>query len=327
MITPDLTLIHLSDTHLLPNEADRMMGVDTMATLRQVIELIGSHGLRPDGFVVTGDLAQVQMGMPDPAGGGPSKHAGIVTSAHADPTSGDVTSVGAIAAYTRLRTVVREIEQRFAAPVVLALGNHDRREDFRAGYLGIEPTAAPYDHSERIGDLRVIALDSSIPGLPFGELDAAQLEWLRAELRTPAPGGTILAFHHPPVAGPIPVLNAIGLRNPDDLAAAIRGSDVIGILAGHVHHATWSALEGIPCSAAGATFSTLDPLSPGHAIRSVEGAGFSLVQFYGRTMVSTAVSLPSMQRELSTFALTEDELGRLASGGARAAAQPVGAAS
>lgn len=288
MITPDITLIHLSDTHLLPGEDDRMHGVDTdvarmhgvdtMANLRDALDLIETRGLRPDGFVVTGDLADA----------------------------------GGVASYERLRTVVQGMELRFRVPVVLTLGNHDKRDDFRAGYLGEAPTQAPYFHSERIGDLRVIALDSSVPSAPHGLIDAAQLEWLREELRTTAPLGTLLAFHHPPVPGPVPLINQpmLALRNPAELADVVRGSDVVGILAGHVHHPTWAVLDGIPCASAAATAYTVDPLAQGSVIRGIEGPSFGLVQMYGRTMVSTAVTLPSTQRELVNHEVTEEQVRR-----------------
>ncbi|WP_246271743.1 hypothetical protein [Amycolatopsis acididurans] len=50
-----------------------------------------------------------------------------------------------------------------------------------------------------IGGLRIIALDSSVPGHGHGELSGGQLDWLARELATPAPDGTILAPHHPPL--------------------------------------------------------------------------------------------------------------------------------
>lgn len=86
----------------------------------------------------------------------------------------------------------------------------------------------------------------------------------------PAPSGTLLALHHPPVRSRVSILNDhVRLRNADELAAVVHGTDVIGILTGHAQHATWSTLGGNPC------FS----------------APFGLIQLYGRTVVATAVPL------------------------------------
>jgi 3',5'-cyclic AMP phosphodiesterase CpdA len=247
-----------------------------MANLRDVLDLVEAHGLRPDAFVFSGDLAD--------AGGPP--------------------------AYKRIGGLVEDVKRRFGAAVVFALGNHDKREDFRVGYLAEAPSAEPYHHVIDVAGLRVITLDSSVPGQPHGAFDAAQLDWLRDTLREPAPRGTLLAFHHAPVPGPLPVISDILLRDPQALAAVIRGSDVIGILTGHAHHATWATLEGIPCASAASTAYTADPLEQGKIIRGIEGPGFGLIQLYGRTMVSTAITLPSLQREVSNHEMSEENLRR-----------------
>jgi Icc protein len=51
------TLVHLSDTHILPTDADRLQGVDTLQNVRDVLEIVVDSGLRPDALVVSGDLA------------------------------------------------------------------------------------------------------------------------------------------------------------------------------------------------------------------------------------------------------------------------------
>ena len=53
--------------------------------------------------------------------------------------------------------------------------------------------------------LRIIALDTSVPGYHHGELTDAQLAWLADVLATPAPHGTLLALT-PPL--PVPMMRA-----------------------------------------------------------------------------------------------------------------------
>ena len=102
-----------------------------------------------------------------------------------------------------------------------------------------------------VDGLRIIALDTSVPGYHHGELSDDQLTWLAAELATPAEHGTLIALHHPPL--PLPMLRAaelIELLEQDRLAAVIEGSDVRGILAGHLHFSTYSLFAGVPVSVA-----------------------------------------------------------------------------
>jgi 3',5'-cyclic AMP phosphodiesterase CpdA len=262
-----------------------------MANLRDAVDLVGSHGVQPDAFVITGDLADA----------------------------------GGIPAYKRIRAFVDDVVRRFGVPVVVTLGNHDRREDFRAGYLGEIPTAEPYLAVTDVDGLRIVALDSSVPTMPHGEFEPEQLAWLGEVLKERAPRGTLLAFHHAPVPGPLPVISGILLRNPQALAATLRGSDVIGILTGHAHHATWATLNGIPCASAASTAYTADPLAQGRVIRGIEGPGFNLIQLVNGAMVSTAINLPSLQREVSHHEMSEENLRRWSEAMRQAQAAPVGA--
>lgn len=70
-----------------------------------------------------------------------------------------------------------------------------------------------------LNGLRVIALDTSVPGFHHGELGADRLEWLAGEPATPAPDGTILALHHPPVPSVLDLAVLVELRRQSELAA------------------------------------------------------------------------------------------------------------
>jgi hypothetical protein len=112
------------------------------------------------------------------------------------------------------------------------------------------------------------------------------------------------------VPGLVPIINHLMLQNADALAEAIAGSDVVLTLAGHVHHPTTAVFAGALCASGMATAYMVDPLTHGEGFRGVEGAGFTLVQLYGRTVVTSAVLLPTEQRELYYHALTEEQLRR-----------------
>ena len=115
------------------------------------------------------------------------------------------------------------------------MGNHDERAAYARGLLRQRHDGCQ-DRVHEVGGLRVVALDTSVPGYHHGELTDDQLAWLREQLATPAPYGTLLALHHPPI--PVPMLRGRRDHRLDDqhrLAEVLEGSDVRAILGGHFH--------------------------------------------------------------------------------------------
>ena len=51
------TLIHVSDTHILPTDDERLQGVDTYSNLERVFAQIADSGVKPDAVIVSGDIA------------------------------------------------------------------------------------------------------------------------------------------------------------------------------------------------------------------------------------------------------------------------------
>jgi len=249
-------ILHLSDTHLLAG--DRLLGgrYDTAVHLRRILDAAEATGVRPDAVVFTGDLTD--LGEPD--------------------------------AYRALREAVEPWAARLGAPVVWVAGNHDERPALRAGLLDGEPTEEPVTGVWDLDGLRLIALDSSVPGWHHGDLDAAQLEWLRSELAEPAPLGTILALHHPPLPTHIPFFDILELRDQPGLAAAIAGSDVRAILAGHLHYSTSGTFAGVPVSVSAASCYTMDLARPADEVNGMDaGQSFQLVHVWDDTITHAVV--------------------------------------
>lgn len=210
-------LYQLSDLHLV-SEGRHRSGADPLENLERAIELMTAAPSRPEGIVLTGDLADA----------------------------------GEAGAYRLLRAGMDRLSAALGATVVYVPGNHDIRSAFREILLGetVDDTAAPINQIHHFSGLRLISLDSVIPGTDGGELRHEQLEWLRAELDSPAPDGTVVALHHPPISSPIRSMTALALAEPHRLAEALEGSDVRLVVAGHNHHATSGMLAGIPVWAA-----------------------------------------------------------------------------
>ena len=140
---------------------------------------------------------------------------------------------------------------------------------------------APVNQTHWRDGLRIIALDSTIPGEDGGALDDQTLRYLRSELATPAPDGTIVALHHPPIPSPVEPMARMALRDPGRLRDAIAGSDVRLVLCGHSHHEAFGMLGATPVWVSPAIAYRLDVTSTG-AFRGVPGTAFSGIRLGGR---------------------------------------------
>jgi len=280
---PSHFLLHLSDTHLVQGPGPLYGAVDSEARLRQILGEVVASGIRPDAMVFTGDLAD-----------------------RGEPES-----------YRTLRAIVEPVAKGLDIPVIWAMGNHDRREALREILLDEPASSEPLDRTYDIKGLRLITLDTTVPGRHHGELSPEQLGWLAAELRTPARHGTIVAMHHPPVPCVLDLAVLVELRNQPALEAVLLGSDVRAILAGHLHFSTTATFAGIPVSVASATCYTQDLTVPTGALRGRDDAqGFNLVHVYRGTIVHSVVTLDDGQT-VGEYVPPEETAARLAAAGVR----------
>ena len=198
--------------------------------------------------------------------------------------TGDLAQRGHSAAYPAIDRSLTALGERVGAPVFTVLGNHDVRADARV----LDGHRDGHYRVVTVGDVRIVLLDSST-----GELDAEQLDWLAATLARPHGTGTIVALHHAPVPSPLPALSKIGLREPALFAAAIAGSDVRLILAGHYHHPMTALFHGVPV-AVGPSLAYHQIMNAGpSAVSGHDLAMFSLVQLTAAQVSTAPVSLQS----------------------------------
>ncbi|GAA1940310.1 3',5'-cyclic adenosine monophosphate phosphodiesterase CpdA [Microbacterium aoyamense] len=253
---PERVLLHLSDTHLRAPGPQLFDSVDGTARLARTLDVIVDSGVRPDAIVVTGDL----------------------------------TDLGEAQAYRDLRTLVEPFAAALGARVLWVMGNHDDRAQFRTHLLDASPEVDPIDRVDELDGLRIVTLDTSVPGHHHGEVSDAQLAWLAGILETPAPLGTILAMHHPPVPAVLPLAASVELRDQRRLAAVLRGTDVRAIIAGHLHYSTFASFAGIPVSVASSTCYAQDLTVPVGGTRPQDGAhAFNLIHVYDDTIVHSVV--------------------------------------
>jgi hypothetical protein len=84
----------------------------------------------------------------------------------------------------------------------------------------------------------------------------------------------------------------VELRDQAALAEVIEGSDVISIIAGHLHYSTSAVFAGVPVSVASATCYTQDLTEYQGGTRGQDGAqSFNLVHVYGNNVVHSVVPI------------------------------------
>jgi 3',5'-cyclic-AMP phosphodiesterase len=266
---PGHTIAHLSDPHLLAGGALQYGHVDTEARLTAALERLGRLDPAPQALVFTGDLAD-----------------------KAEPK-----------AYLRLRELVETAAEALGAQVIWVMGNHDERAAYSRNLFDVE-SEEPQDRVHEVAGLRIVSLDTTVPGWHHGELRASQLDWLADVLATPAPHGTVPAMHHPPI--PVPMMRIaeiIELRDQQPLADLVAGSDVRAIIGGHFHFTSYSTFAGVPVSVASATCYTSE-LSPNQRLLSAVDAhqSFTMVHVYADRVVHSVVPI-SDSAEISGYGM------------------------
>ena len=250
-----MILVQLSDFHIGATWAP---GVDSEAGLARAVARVREVlGGPPDAVVVTGDLAD-----------------------HAIDSQ-----------YERARELLAPV----AAPLHVLPGNHDDRAAMRR-HFGLPGSGdGPVRYAADLGPLRLIALDTTIPGEDAGALDGEQLDWLDAALAEHPDAPAVLAMHHPPLQ--------TGVSAWDDyaLAADARGAlaeivarhpHVLAILAGHLHRTTAASCAGRPVLAGPSTYAQmqLDLTAADEIQLTSEPPGFVLHRYEGGRLVSLVQS-------------------------------------
>ena len=138
------------------------------------------------------------------------------------------------AEYIRLKEMLSQLKM----PVYLLPGNHDSRDLIREiftdhAYL---PAAGFLQYTIEAYPLRLIMLDTNVPGKGRGELDSDRLSWLDHQLSEQPNRPTLLFMHHPPFTTGIDLMDGFGLSGHQELAQIVKRYDCIErIGCGHIH--------------------------------------------------------------------------------------------
>ncbi|WP_394826039.1 phosphodiesterase [Pendulispora albinea] len=148
--------------------------------------------------------------------------------------TGDLVDEGSTEEYARLVALLAELTM----PFYVVPGNHDHRENLRAAFggRGYLPAEGFLQYTVDLGELRLIALDTHVPGAPGGLLCAERLAWLDARLGEEPQRATVVMQHHPPFRSGISYIDTMGLEGIEGFTEVVaRHPQVERVLCGHLH--------------------------------------------------------------------------------------------
>jgi 3',5'-cyclic AMP phosphodiesterase CpdA len=168
--------------------------------------------------------------------------------------TGDLVEHGTDAEYAAVGELLAPLA---GVPLLVLPGNHDDRAALRRHFDVPGEGAEPVQYAVTLGPLRVVVLDSTIPGADAGRLDAPRLAWLDAVLAEEPARPTLIALHHPPLRTGSAAWDALGVPDAERRALAevvARHPQVRRIAGGHVHRPVVAELAGRPVVSAPSTY-------------------------------------------------------------------------
>jgi len=194
-----MLIAQITDSHVTAAGILALGAVDTGAALARAVAQLNRLSPRPDVVVITGDVVN------GPAQGEYERAAGILAD--------------------------------LSLPYLMIPGNHDDRAGMRAAFPHAVPPVGEFLHQDRdLGPIRILALDTTIPGQVDGTLCDRRLDWI-AERLAATDKPTLIVMHHHPFRSGIGFMDEIMCANADRLEGLLRGRNIIGVLCGHLHRA------------------------------------------------------------------------------------------
>lgn len=247
-----ISLLHLSDTHILKSRNHSSRKGNPAAGLRRSIEHALSMRVQWSLAIISGDL--VESGHPDE--------------------------------YEALRHELQPLAEQL--PIYFCLGNHDSREGFRQVFGDFWDAHVPQylpwlQYSVDLGnDQQLVVLDTLWDGHPTGKLCTERLNWLADTLSEFQDKSILLALHHPPFLFGNTLFDGMAVVERDRLAEMIgQHPQIERLICGHVHRTMMTILAQRAVYAAPSTFHAYGvDYEPGHESGvSDEAPGFSLHQW------------------------------------------------
>ena len=195
-----MIIAQITDFHIRPRGKMAYRVVDTASCLAAAVAALAALEPRPDIVVGTGDLTDF---------GRPEEYA-----------------------------LLRELLAPLPMPVYLIPGNHDERQAMRRAFAAEDylPAEGFLHYAVEEHAVRLVALDTVIPGEAGGMLCAERLAWLDRTLAAAPERPTVVIMHHPPFRTGIVHMDRMGLQGARRFAEVLaRHKQAERVLCGHLH--------------------------------------------------------------------------------------------
>src|SRR5512134_4001149 len=154
--------------------------------------------------------------------------------------TGDLTDDATAEEYGLLR-------EPLTMPLYLMVGNHDNRNELRAAFpdhLHLAGEGGFVQYTVEDFPVRLVVLDTVIPGAPGGALCSQRLQWLDRRLAESV-RPTVIAQHHPPFETGMTIMDGMSLEDPEAEAAVVsRYPHVERVISGHYHRNAQARFAG-----------------------------------------------------------------------------------
>ena len=258
-------IVQITDPHLFQDTNGELLGINTQASFSQVLSEIQQQQYDYDLVLATGDLVQ------------------------------DNSDEG----YLRFRQEVKALNNKM---VFWIPGNHD----FQPKMFEIlkEDSVSAKKHILLGDKWQILLLDSQVQGVPHGQLEAEELDWLKLKLQEYPERYSLVVLHHHLLSTGSAWLDQHNLRNANELAEVLAPfKHVKALLYGHIHQQVDSEWLGYQVMATPSTCIQFKADSNTFALDVVQ-PGWREIDLYADGHIETRVKriqqasfLPNMQVE------------------------------
>jgi 3',5'-cyclic-AMP phosphodiesterase len=197
-----MLLAHLTDLHVRPLGTPAYRVVDTNMLTERALRAVAALRPAPDAVIISGDL----------------------------------TDCGLEEEYDLLAAMLK---RHLSMPVYVIPGNHDRRAPLQGRLSHLPGVSGSGGFIQYVVDdlpVRLVMLDTVVPGFGHGELCAERLAFLDEALSAAPETPTAIVMHHPPFVCGIQHMDEINLHDAAAFADVVkRHGHVERILCGHHH--------------------------------------------------------------------------------------------
>ena len=177
-----------------------------------------------------------------------------------------------------------------AERIVPLPGNHDEGPAFRLAFADLLPVDVAVDHCSYVVDrhpVRLVGLDTSLPGRHDGLFDADREAWLEQALSADD-RPTLVFTHFPPFDTGLVFMDQAGVSNADRLRATIeRHPHVRLLVTGHLHRSIQTTIGSTLVSTCPSTGNQINlDLHPDRAAAIDEPPAFQLHRWDGERFVT-----------------------------------------